>query len=359
MVRTNPSFSLCLVSHIPRDVYFQPLLPQAYIPGDTLRMNPSFLSKASFDTEHPTASLFDSPLSGFSSDDSSFGTPPSAFSTPMLLPGSPMMLDGIESHPSTPSNVPAAATLPSDPKGRRRTRSDTTHRVEKKPRSKAIHSPARAREPSSEEEVCDPERTEEEHIKRPPNAFICFRTHFYGTVVRVEKHNANISQSAGKAWAALSAEKKAPHYAKAKFLKEEHKRKYPYWKYRPKKSKGPKKPRKSPKKYENDNVLVEAYLDGKRGEDYQKQVEEEGRLGERCLPAGAEERKRAKLEGAVKTPRPMAAKPSKPKARRVTARNEPIPSEFRFNPQISKKVTLRKEHQLVSRFALPLIHALD
>lgn len=312
----SKSPSICLVSHILRDVQFQPSLPHTYFVGDSIIMNQDFPPKSSFDTNNPATLPLVSPLSCFSSDGSFFDTPSSAFLTPMLLPSTPATLDGIESHPSTPSNVPATATLPSDPKSRRKTRCNTAHKVEK-PRSKAIRFPAKALEPSFEK-ACDSKLTEEEHIKRPPNAFMLFRKSFYRSVKLVEKHNANISSHAGQTWAEMPEEDKACYFAEAKALKEEHRRLYPNWKYRPKRGKGPKKPRKSPKKFQNHEALIRPWIDGKRGEEYQKQVEAEGLLGERCLPAGAEERKRAKLESAVKASRP------KPKGRRVSAQHNSV-----------------------------------
>ncbi|KAI0087158.1 hypothetical protein BDY19DRAFT_1049513 [Irpex rosettiformis] len=78
----------------------------------------------------------------------------------------------------------------------------------------------------------------EEHIKRPPNAFILYRMEFSkkqkdSTTAGAVRERV-VSQNAAAAWQALGTEGKKPYYEWANIAKAEHKRKYPNYKFMPK-----------------------------------------------------------------------------------------------------------------------------
>ncbi|KIO23466.1 hypothetical protein M407DRAFT_45884, partial [Tulasnella calospora MUT 4182] len=73
-----------------------------------------------------------------------------------------------------------------------------------------------------------------DHIPRPRNAFILFRTNFVeeSKLTRsTEADNRNISKIAGAVWRALPPEEKLEWHKKATEEKEMHKQKYPNYKY--------------------------------------------------------------------------------------------------------------------------------
>ncbi|THH30598.1 hypothetical protein EUX98_g3573 [Antrodiella citrinella] len=76
----------------------------------------------------------------------------------------------------------------------------------------------------------------ENHIPRPPNAFILFRSSFIkGQVVssEVETNHSTLSKIVGLTWAKLPHEEREKWHAMAKIAHEEHKRKYPEYAFRP------------------------------------------------------------------------------------------------------------------------------
>ncbi|KAJ7195847.1 high mobility group box domain-containing protein, partial [Mycena haematopus] len=76
------------------------------------------------------------------------------------------------------------------------------------------------------------------HIRRPRNAFICFRS----TYVKRQKsltaqpgslNQTDMSRGAAEVWRGMSAEERAPYILMAQEEKEEHTRKYPNYRYAP------------------------------------------------------------------------------------------------------------------------------
>ena len=76
----------------------------------------------------------------------------------------------------------------------------------------------------------------EGHIPRPRNAFILFRCDFVvqrKIPASVEPDHRNISRIVGRIWKAMSDEDRRPWVDEAKKEREEHKRRYPRYRYSP------------------------------------------------------------------------------------------------------------------------------
>ncbi|KAK3734221.1 hypothetical protein QZH41_003216 [Actinostola sp. cb2023] len=76
-----------------------------------------------------------------------------------------------------------------------------------------------------------------EKIKRPLNAFIIWSKKRRRVIANEnpQMHNFDISRKLGLEWQKLSEEEKAYYFEEAKRLKEEHKERYPNYKYQPRK----------------------------------------------------------------------------------------------------------------------------
>jgi hypothetical protein len=75
-----------------------------------------------------------------------------------------------------------------------------------------------------------------DHIPRPRNAFIIFRSDFVAqnrVPSSVERNHQNISKIAGAVWKAMPSEEKAIWYRRADEEKDEHARQYPGYQYNP------------------------------------------------------------------------------------------------------------------------------
>ncbi|KAL7339612.1 high mobility group box domain-containing protein, partial [Rhodotorula toruloides] len=71
------------------------------------------------------------------------------------------------------------------------------------------------------------------HIKRPPNAFILFRSHCCQPDSSSSLDPQHISVIVSQVWKGLSAKDKSYWEDKARIAKEEHQRLHPDYKYRP------------------------------------------------------------------------------------------------------------------------------
>ena len=81
----------------------------------------------------------------------------------------------------------------------------------------------------------------EDHIPRPPNAFILFRSAFIKNQhvsSDVETNHSTLSKIIGLTWQGLSRDEKAVWHNKAKLALQEHKRKFPGYTFRPLHTKG-------------------------------------------------------------------------------------------------------------------------
>lgn len=75
-----------------------------------------------------------------------------------------------------------------------------------------------------------------DHIPRPPNAFMLFRSEFWAkekTKHTVERDHRMISRVAGKAWNDLSESERVPYRRMAEMAKRQHAELYPDYKYSP------------------------------------------------------------------------------------------------------------------------------
>lgn len=122
-------------------------------------------------------------------------------------------------------------------------------------------------------------------IKRPPNAFILFRSHAIATEMKQEdyRHNlSNASRLASVMWNNLSAEKRQVWQDAAQRAKEEHQLRFPDYKFEPRKpnaqsgksekSKAAKPPATEEKKW--DEATVTRLINTARGEDEADGAEE-------------------------------------------------------------------------------------
>ncbi|KAL0573754.1 hypothetical protein V5O48_008197 [Marasmius crinis-equi] len=74
------------------------------------------------------------------------------------------------------------------------------------------------------------------HIPRPPNAFILFRSSFIRSQKisgKVEGNHSRLSKIIGMYWRALEPAERAEWEAKAQVAQDEHRRRYPDWRFRP------------------------------------------------------------------------------------------------------------------------------
>ena len=72
-----------------------------------------------------------------------------------------------------------------------------------------------------------------DHVPRPPNSFMLFRSAVYRKEIVNEKLQGDLSIAAGKMWKSLSDEQKAPWVEKALQIREEHAQRYPGYRFRP------------------------------------------------------------------------------------------------------------------------------
>ncbi|KAF7310533.1 HMG box domain-containing protein [Mycena chlorophos] len=79
-------------------------------------------------------------------------------------------------------------------------------------------------------------RSSAQHIPRPPNQFICYRSHWWNEnkhSAEVVRDHRQVSRLAGIAWKALPDSEKAKFAQQAEIAKQKHADKYPQYHYRP------------------------------------------------------------------------------------------------------------------------------
>jgi len=109
-------------------------------------------------------------------------------------------------------------------------------------------------------EVSNPKKkskSSQSHVKRPMNAFMVWSQIERKKMADVfpDMHNAEISRRLGKRWKLLSDSERKPYVVRSEKLREEHMRRYPDYKYRPKK-KTTKETIKSNLNNSNNNSLI-------------------------------------------------------------------------------------------------------
>ncbi|EPQ51724.1 hypothetical protein GLOTRDRAFT_140738 [Gloeophyllum trabeum ATCC 11539] len=121
------------------------------------------------------------------------------------------------------------------------------------------------------------------HIPRPPNAFILFRSAFIKSQhvsSDVETNHSTLSKIIGLTWQNLPHEERQVWHAKAKAALDEHKRKWPEYAFRPlhTKAKGPTEKRKvrevGPKDIKRCEKIAELLVQGKKGEELDRAIRE-------------------------------------------------------------------------------------
>lgn len=123
----------------------------------------------------------------------------------------------------------------------------------------------------------------EDHIPRPPNAFILFRSSFIKgqhVPTEVETNHSTLSKIIGLTWKNLPNEERLFWHGKAKAALDEHKRKFPLYAFRPTqaKSKGSTERRKVREVGPKDPVrcakIAELLVEGKKGVELDAAIQE-------------------------------------------------------------------------------------
>jgi hypothetical protein len=125
----------------------------------------------------------------------------------------------------------------------------------------------------------------EDHIPRPPNAFILFRSSFIKSrhvSTEVETNHSTLSKIIGLTWQNMPHEERQFWHSKAKLAQAEHKRKFPDYAFRPShvRAKGAAAAEKrkvrevGPKDMKRCAKIAQLLVEGKKGADLQAAVEE-------------------------------------------------------------------------------------
>lgn len=122
------------------------------------------------------------------------------------------------------------------------------------------------------------------HIPRPPNAFILFRSSFIKSQhvsTEVETNHSTLSKIIGLTWQSLPEEQRQVWHTKAKAALDEHKRKFPKYAFRPvqTKAKGaPSEKRKvrevEPKDIKRCTKIAQLLVEGKKGRELNEAIQE-------------------------------------------------------------------------------------
>ncbi|CDO71049.1 hypothetical protein BN946_scf184844.g53 [Trametes cinnabarina] len=123
----------------------------------------------------------------------------------------------------------------------------------------------------------------ENHIPRPPNAFILFRSSFIKNQhvsSEVETNHSTLSKIIGLTWQNLPHEERQFWHTKAKVALEEHKRKFPQYAFRPLHTKGkaPSEKRRvrevEPKDLKRCAKIAQLLVEGKKGRELDEAIQE-------------------------------------------------------------------------------------
>ncbi|KDR76959.1 hypothetical protein GALMADRAFT_246110 [Galerina marginata CBS 339.88] len=122
------------------------------------------------------------------------------------------------------------------------------------------------------------------HIPRPPNAFILFRSSFIKSrhvSTGVETNHSTLSKIIGLTWQSLPHEERQKWHARAKLAQDEHKRKYPQYSFKPvhNKARGTAAERKKvrevgPKDQKRCAKIAELLVCGKKGQELEEAIQE-------------------------------------------------------------------------------------
>lgn len=123
----------------------------------------------------------------------------------------------------------------------------------------------------------------EDHIPRPPNAFILFRSSFIKgqhVPTEVETNHSTLSKIIGLTWKNLPNDERLFWHAKAKAALDEHKRKFPQYAFRPSQSRNKGAPDKrkvrevGPKDHKRCAKIAELLVEGKKGQELDEAIQE-------------------------------------------------------------------------------------
>ncbi|KAJ7578476.1 hypothetical protein C8J56DRAFT_968050 [Mycena floridula] len=121
------------------------------------------------------------------------------------------------------------------------------------------------------------------HIPRPPNAFILFRSAFIKSQhvsTEIETNHSTLSKIIGLTWQNLPEDERQVWHTKAKAALDEHKRKFPQYAFRPlhPKEKGTVEKRKvrevGPKDDKRCAKIAELLVEGKKGQELEEAIQE-------------------------------------------------------------------------------------
>ncbi|KDQ54220.1 hypothetical protein JAAARDRAFT_209377 [Jaapia argillacea MUCL 33604] len=136
---------------------------------------------------------------------------------------------------------------------------------------------------SSSRRVAHGKKKPENHIPRPPNAFILFRSAFIKNQhvsSEVETNHSTLSKIIGLTWQNLPHEERQVWHAKAKAALDEHKRRWPQYAFKPlhAKAKGAPEKRKvrevGPKDQKRCEKIAELLVQGKKGTELDAAIQE-------------------------------------------------------------------------------------
>ncbi|KIL66052.1 hypothetical protein M378DRAFT_177991 [Amanita muscaria Koide BX008] len=125
-------------------------------------------------------------------------------------------------------------------------------------------------------------RKPEDHIPRPPNAFILFRSSFirsHHVSAGVETDHSTLSKIIGLTWQNLPEKERQVWHEKARIAKEEHRQRFPGYTFRPNVKKNGKSGKRSvrgvfPKDMKRCAKIAELLVNGKKGNDLDAAMQE-------------------------------------------------------------------------------------
>ncbi|KAI0783717.1 hypothetical protein C8Q75DRAFT_414681 [Abortiporus biennis] len=151
------------------------------------------------------------------------------------------------------------------------------------PPAESMLFPPNGEAPASNKRNAHSKKKPVDHIPRPPNAFILFRSSFIKNQhvsSEVETNHSTLSKIIGLTWQNLPHEERQIWHAKAKAALDEHKKKFPEYAFRPlhTKGKGAADKRKvrevGPKDMERCAAIADLLVQGKKGADLEAAIAE-------------------------------------------------------------------------------------
>ncbi|KAJ3740377.1 hypothetical protein DFH05DRAFT_399797 [Lentinula detonsa] len=140
-----------------------------------------------------------------------------------------------------------------------------------------------ANDPSSPRRPAHSKKKAENHIPRPPNAFILFRSSFIKSQhvsTEVETNHSTLSKIIGLTWQNLPEDERQVWHSKAKAALDDHRRKFPQYAFRPlhSKAKGGTEKRKVREVGQKDMKrcakIAELLVEGKKGQELDAAIQE-------------------------------------------------------------------------------------